>query len=387
MKKSATYFSILFIMPFSQIYAQNIKGFYVNGFNTILGNTLKEDSLLIFAKNNGFNYLTLYDVHLINNSTPLTNVTTAQTFANFINKAKTQFNIAEIGVAAENYWFFSNIINVYNLQHPSLNEKVDVYNFEFEFWINSSVTTGAYYCTTYLQPNGFTCDTAGAFAFHKKELKKIDSLANSTGQKSEAYFGWFNAGQGKQIVQTGVDRILLSIYIPTSNYSPAYQYNYVKTRLQYLATAETNIKILPIYSAEPSFMQTWLNSNMFFLPYSDLSSSLTAETGVWKTYIEPEGIQWFAYSYLPKINMTTIESNDNKNEIKCYFANENIKIETNQQFANTTILITNTLGNTIYSLSSYDSIITINTSKFNEGIYCVTIKNYSTTLTKKIIVN
>lgn len=50
------------------MYSQNIKGFYVNGFNTILGNTTKEDSLLLFAKNNGFNYLTLYDVHLVNNA-------------------------------------------------------------------------------------------------------------------------------------------------------------------------------------------------------------------------------------------------------------------------------------------------------------------------------
>lgn len=135
------------------IYCQNIKGFYVNGFNTILGNSLREDSLLIFAKNNGFNYLTLYDVHLINNITPLTNTTTAQTFADFINKAKTQYSITEIGVAAENFWFFKNIIQVYNQQHNNVNHKVDVYNLEFEFWIPSSTTTGSYYCTNYLQPN------------------------------------------------------------------------------------------------------------------------------------------------------------------------------------------------------------------------------------------
>lgn len=164
------------------MYSQNIKGFYVNGFNTILGNTTKEDSLLLFAKNNGFNYLTLYDVHLVNNATPLTNTTTAQTFANFINKAKTQYSITEVGVASESYLFFKNIVHVYNQQHSNPNQKVDVYNYEFEFWIPSSTTSGSYYCTNYLQPNGVSCDTSGAFKHYKNELHLIDSLANSIGK-------------------------------------------------------------------------------------------------------------------------------------------------------------------------------------------------------------
>ena len=287
------------------MYSQNIKGFYVNGFNTILGNTTKEDSLLLFAKNNGFNYLTLYDVHLVNNATPLTNTTTAQTFANFINKAKTQYSITEVGVAGESYLFFKNIVHVYNQQYSNPNQKVDVYNYEFEFWIPSSTTSGSYYCTNYLQPNGFSCDTSGAFKHYKNELHLIDSLANSIGKKSEAYFGFFNNGQAKQIVQTGVDRVLLSIYITSANYSQTYQYGYVKPRLQALATASANVNVIPLYSSEPSFMQTWVNANPFFTPYTNLNSSLTSETGTWKNYIQLEGIQWFAYSFLPKKNITT----------------------------------------------------------------------------------
>ncbi len=248
-------FFILLLLVFN-LKSQNTKGFYVDGFNTILGNTAREDSVLLFAKNNGFNYITLYNVYQVNSATPLTNTTSAQGFANFISKAKTQYSITEVGVAAENYTFFRNVIHVYNQQHPAINQKVDVYNLEFEFWIPSSVTSGSYYCTTYLQPNGFSCDTAGAFGYYKNTLKRIDSLANATGQKSEAYFGFFNTGQGKQIVQTGVDRVLLSIYIPSANYSQSYQYNYVNPRLQYLASANTTIKVMPLYSSEPSFMKT-----------------------------------------------------------------------------------------------------------------------------------
>ncbi len=369
--------------------SQNIKGFYVDGFNTILGNTAREDSVLLFAKNNGFNYITLYNVYQVNAATPLTNTTTAQGFANFINKAKTQYSITEVGVAAENYTFFRNVIHVYNQQHPSVNQKVDVYNFEFEFWIPSSVTAGSYYCTTYLQPNGFSCDTAGAFGFYKKTLKRIDSLANATGQKSEAYFGFFNTGQGKQIVQTGVDRVLLSIYIPSANYSQSYQYNYVKPRLQDLASANTNIKVMPLYSSELSFMKTWVNTNSFFLPYSNFVSSLSTETGSWKTNIQPEGIQWFAYSFLPKKNLTTgISENSIESSIIFYPnpSNAFITIEAPVLENNTNVSIKNILGEELFFTKLNQSHQDIDISSFNTGVYFVTVYLNNKTLTKKLII-
>ena len=386
--KKALFLFISFIVFVACFPAQNIKGFYVNGFNTILGNTAREDSVLLFAKNNGFNYITLYNVYQVNTATPLTNTTTAQGFANFINKAKTQYSITEVGVAAENYTFFRNVIHVYNQQHSSINQKVDVYNLEFEFWIPSSVTSGAYYCTTYLQPNGFSCDTAGAFAYYKKALKRIDSLANATGQKSEAYFGFFNTGQGKQIVQTGVDRVLLSIYIPSANYSQSYQYNYARPRLQDLASANTTIKVMPLYSSEPSFMQTWVNANPFFLPYTNFVSSLTAETGSWKTYIQPEGIQWFAYSFLPKKNLTT-SVNENAVEPNIVFypnpSNSIFTVEVTGLEDNAMIFIKNTLGEELFLTELNQPRQDIDISSFDAGIYFVTVYSNNKSITKKLL--
>lgn len=369
--------------------SQNTKGFYVDGFNTILGNTAREDSVLLFAKNNGFNYITLYNVYQVNSATPLTNTTSAQGFANFISKAKTQYSITEVGVAAENYTFFRNVIYVYNQQHPSISQKVDVYNLEFEFWIPSSVTSGAYYCTTYLQPNGFSCDTAGAFGYYKKTLKRIDSLANATGQKSEAYFGFFNTGQGKQIVQTGVDRVLLSIYIPSANYSQSYQYNYVNPRLQNLASANTAIKVMPLYSSEPSFMQTWVNANPFFLPYSNFVSSLTVETGSWKTYIQSEGIQWFAYSFLPKKNLTTgITENSIESNIILYPnpISSFCTIEVPNFDDNTSISIKNILGEELFFTKLYQYHQDIDVSYFKTGVYFVKVYLDNKSFTKKLII-
>lgn len=381
-------FFILLLLVFN-LKSQNTKGFFVDGFNTILGNTAREDSVLLFAKNNGFNYITLYNVYQVNSATPLTNTTSAQGFANFISKAKTQYSITEVGVAAENYTFFRNVIYVYNQQHPSISQKVDVYNLEFEFWIPSSVTSGAYYCTTYLQPNGFSCDTAGAFGYYKKTLKRIDSLANATGQKSEAYFGFFNTGQGKQIVQTGVDRVLLSIYIPSANYSQSYQYNYVNPRLQNLASANTAIKVMPLYSSEPSFMQTWVNANPFFLPYSNFVSSLTVETGSWKTYIQSEGIQWFAYSFLPKKNLTTgITENSIESNIILYPnpSSSFCTIEVPNFDDNTSISIKNILGEELFFTKLYQYHQDIDVSYFKTGVYFVKVYLDNKSFTKKLII-
>ncbi len=359
-------------------HAQNVRGFYVNGFNSILGNQSREDSLLRFAENNGFNYLILYEVHLVHNANPLTNVSSSQTFANFISKAKTQSGINQIGVAAENYWFFSNVIAVYNQQHTALNEKVDVYNFEFEFWIPTSVESAAYYCTTYLQPNALTCDTAGAFQFYIKNLHQIDSLSNANGQLSEAYFGFFNAGQGNQIVQTGVDRVLLSIYLPTSNYSASYQYNYVKPRLQNLATSQIPIKVLPIYSAEPNFMKSWVDTNPFFEPFTTIENSLQTETASWKNYISLEGIQWFAYSFMPMKNLDlSVGENQIQKKINCnIFPNPSthflqIKLEDTQNEAQFCLY---DLSGKLIAEQDFKQEITVSTNEFPIGLYLLEVK-------------
>ncbi|MCW3075456.1 MAG: hypothetical protein JWO32_65 [Bacteroidetes bacterium] len=386
MKKYLLIFIV--VLCFKICNSQNIRGFYVNGFKNILGNTLREDSLLLFAKNNGFNYLTLYDMYLVNSSTPLTNTTSAQTFAAFVQKAKTQYSVTEIGVAAENYSFFSSVIHVYNQQHALASQKVDVYNLEFEFWIPASVTAGSYYCTTYLQPAACTCDTAGAFVFYKKTLKRIDSLANANNHKSEAYFGFFNAGQGKQIVQSGVDRVLLSIYIPSGNYSPSYQYNYVQPRLINLASANTNIKVLSLYSAEPAFMQSWVNTNPYFQPYNDFSTSLAAETGTWKNFIQKEGIQWFAYNYMPKKNLTTgLNANIDNDLIEVYPnpVSNNLNLKCSLK-GKKNLEVYNVTGKMVFTAAMPGAEATFNL-ELESGVYFLKLKtDHTETSLKKLVV-
>lgn len=292
-----------FVFVINGSWSQAVKGFYVDSFHTILGNVTKEDSLLTFARNNGFNYLMLYNLHNVNQQHSLTNTSSSTLLANFIYKAKTQFDILEIGGGSENVEFIRDIIHVYNSQHPNPLQKIDVYNLEFEWWQAASVDTGGYYCQYYLAPNGDTCNINGAFQYASNMLYTIDSLANSAGLKSEVYLGWFDDQQAVGLVATGVDRIFLHIYIPSVTFNQTHQYNYVDDRLRSLGLTNQLVKVFPLYSSEPSCMQSWVTTNDYYLPFNLLETSLQNETGSWKSNIQLEGIQWFTYSYMPRKNM------------------------------------------------------------------------------------
>ncbi len=269
--------------------SNNVRGMYVKGINSWLGNTTSENAILSYAQGNAYSYITFYDLGSLNFSSS----TTKNALASFINRAKTQYGLVEIGAAGENSSFFSNNIIPYNNGRSSATEKFDVLNFEFEFWVSSSISS--FYCSKYLTPNGFSCDTAGAYKFAKREILLIEALANANGLISEMYLGWPNKGQMQDIANT-VDRILLHAYRP--NDADVYQYS--RNRLIDIASTNHSVKIIPIFSAETAFMGSWLSSNPITKPYQTYSSLYAAETGSWKQNINLQGYHWFTYSELPK---------------------------------------------------------------------------------------
>lgn len=281
------------LISFSSAQAQSpaLRGIYVNQFSQILGNTTKEDSLLHYAQDSSFNYLALYDLHTIN----FNNATSVGKLAAFILKARTNYNIQYIGAVCESYSSFQSKIAPYNNSRSNANEKFDVFNLEFEFWISSSVNSTGYYCLQYLAPNGCSCDTAGAFQYYVDQLHKIDSLAATQNALSETYVGWFNQGQGQQIAQN-VDRVLLHAYRTDASSV----FGYSKTRLSYLATLSQQVDVVPIFSSEPDFMGPWLNSHSMNEAYSTYQADFNADNSSWKPYIRLLGYQWFAYGFMPK---------------------------------------------------------------------------------------
>jgi len=286
--------ALLSIASFLPGFSQNVKGLYVNQFSSILANIPAEDSLLNYAQVNGFNYLALYELQIVQTQHDLTSFSASAPLAAFINKAKTQYGILNVGAVAENYWFFENRIHVYNQLHSNTNEKFDVFNLEFEFWQTAATGPSGYYCTTYLQPSGFSCDTAGAFDFYINELRKIDSLAATGGHISETYVGWPTAGQCHEINAT-CDRVLVHAYVTNANNA----YGYTQTRLSYFGTSASSANIIVIFSSEPAFMGPWLNTNPEYTAWNTYSNGFSNETATWVSGINLIGYQWFDYTDMP----------------------------------------------------------------------------------------
>ncbi|MBP9924125.1 MAG: hypothetical protein KBF92_09865, partial [Bacteroidia bacterium] len=227
---------LLFIMLYSlpaKSQTNNIRGMYVNSTSSWLGDSSLENQILRYAVAHDLNYLTLYD---LNNLSWTTSDITK--LAAFISKAKTLYSIVQVGAAGETYNSFATRIMNYNNRVLPI-EKFNVFNFEFEFWLTSSIN--AFYSTLYLTPNGYTADTAGAFAFAWREFQKIDSLTNANGLVSEIYLGWPNRGQMQQLASRA-DRILLHSYRTTD----ADIYQYTRNRLLDIASGAKVTTVIPI---------------------------------------------------------------------------------------------------------------------------------------------
>ncbi len=367
-------------------YKDTVKGFYVDGFITILGNIPKEDSLLTFAQDSGYNYIALYDLFPINAITPLTNVITAQPLAAFINKAKTTYNISHVGAVAENFEFFRDVINVYNQQHSDTLEKFDVYNVEFEFWNTNLTTPGASYCNDYLIPNGLSCDETGAFKYYKSVLTKVDSLANANNVISETYVGWFNQIQAVQFNNL-IDRIMLHIYV--NNYNNIYSIS--QQRFEYLASACIEINTIPIFSAEPNFLGPWLTTNSLDQPCNDVQDSVLMDAGMWNQYINIIGCQWFAYSFMPPFPAVSISENGlNEYAVIVYPnpANEFIEITiTNQSAIINKATIVSYTGQYTNELKTAADRIKFNVQEIPPGVYTLRLEmTNGLVVTKKIVI-
>ncbi|MFM9028142.1 MAG: T9SS type A sorting domain-containing protein, partial [Bacteroidota bacterium] len=156
------------------------------------------------------------------------------------------------------------------------------------------------YCARYLQPAGCSCDTAGAWTFSWPQFQKIDSMAAANGLMTEYYFGWPSSGR-IQSIASRADRLLIHAY----RTSDVDIYQYTRNRLIDATTPSRTVKVIPIFSAESSFMGPWLASNPITKPYQTYSTALANETSSFKTYVNLQGYQWFNYTYLPKTTLAT----------------------------------------------------------------------------------
>lgn len=231
---------------------------YVDQFYEILGNVHKENNLLEFTVENGFDKIILYDLHKINKEYPLASKTTNRILAKFIYKAKTTFGLKEVGGSGESGSFFITAIDAYNRSRKNPLEKFDSYNLEYEYWKRDDSIDGGYYCRNYLKRNGKTCNRKESFKFFIKSLSIMKSLTlQSTHKiKVEAYVGKFTKDEIHTISKY-VDRLLVHVYVR----NPKRGFHYASKRLEYLSEVKNKPKVSIIYSSEILFMGGWLKFN------------------------------------------------------------------------------------------------------------------------------
>lgn len=282
-----------------------LQGLYVNDFKYILGDEGAENDLLSYASDSGFNYLLLYNLSYIHsNMYDLTELETADVFADFIEKAKTEYGIVQIGVVGETDASFDKIEEFNDLYNSDWYRTVDVLNLEFEFWANTSSSNFIYYCSTYLTPNSFSCNNSGAFSFAFGEMDDIDQRADNMGVLSEIYLGSPTNQQMLDLSEL-CDRVLLHCYRTSDVYTNGNSiYNYKKERVEQIALSTRKPAIMPIFAATPEFMGTWLETHTLAQPmntwlygqnsFDDASSEVQDLTIA--------GYQWYRYTDL--IEMT-----------------------------------------------------------------------------------
>lgn len=244
------------------------------GENGMLGNAAKEQTFLTFVRDNGFNYLILYDLF---NEDFL--VGRAAQVASLILRAKTQYGVQQVAVALGTRAGADAVI-AYNSGRPAA-ERIDVLNLEYEFWNET--------------------ERSAAFEHALQLLRYFHDVGQPDGLAVEAYIGWISEQEGAALAKV-LDRVLVHYYRPND----IAIFEFGMERLQYLAAGrsatDAPLVVSPIFSNEGPlntndlpFMGTWLETNPHERAYQTWHSAYTALNASWKSALTVEGATWFIY--------------------------------------------------------------------------------------------
>ena len=317
---------IISIFSFSGIYAQGndiTKAIYIDNFfkadssQIILGDSVAEKQLFDYAQNCGFNYLILYGLSAV----PLGNNPDAvDALRSFVRRAHEDYHI-KLGCIGQSSKFFNRIHQKYQaLDIVDSIERLDSYNLEFEFWksYHADIYEG-YYCEYYLAPNGYSCDSIGAFEFAMDELTKIDSLAallsdtsvfqHPTRVTTEIYVGWINEYHAEVLAAKAskkeLDRILGAVYKTAEDDGSLnlFYYFHQVERLEFFGNTERPINFLPIFAVKEkqgNHLQDWMDT-IGSIPYvwEHYAGQFERDTILPLDSIHLEGYVWYNYSQMP----------------------------------------------------------------------------------------
>ena len=381
--------TFLFIIYSFIGFSQNYVGLYVNDFKTIIANSSKEIQLLEYAQNNGFNYLILYNLSYIqDNIFQIDDFTESLPLANFIENAKTNYGIMQVAAVGEKNASFDKI-KAYNSFYPSNpNKRFDVFNIEFEFWNDNLTGPSDYYCTHYLQPNGYACTEAGAFQFYSSQLDLMKTYGDQNGIITETYIGYITPSEGDIIAQN-TNRVLIHYYRTSDFYTNGDSiFQYHPERLENLAT-NNQVVVMPIFSARINHMYNWLlTPNLLTQPYDTYLNGINgfySQTVSWiENNVALDGYVWYRYSDLLAINSVLSFNEQSIENATVFYNSTNKQLHLINFNPNDKITIYNTVGEKLFA-NKTDLIIDV--SNLNNGVYIVKINlDNKKQYTKRIMV-
>ncbi len=245
-------------------------GMYVSNFDTICGNPVSENSLLLWCRLHHINALSLYGLGTILSST-----SNYATLAAFIKKAKQQYGIKQIAAVRGSA---TNVIGQtasYNTSRADTTERFNYMHLELEWWNNA--------CT---------------YSNYLSQLGTIKQwgLSQSTKVYTEEYMGWFKNPTGQDsTMASGLiinsHRIFVHDYVTTPNFS------YMKARLDYIGRAAKALnktaEVIVIFSAQPSFSYNYFLTHTFDDAYQSILTGYNSASFTGKNFVNITGYQIF----------------------------------------------------------------------------------------------
>lgn len=301
-------------MPNASLGTPIFRGVYLNSISTIIGNSELENAVLAWVQAKNFNQIYLYDLNTI-----CATSTGRANLRNFIAKSRTYgvAGVAGVGVSKTSMIGSAAYSRAtYNSQITQNSEKLNIFNFENEFWNYNGADP-------YLLPG-----TNGQSRFNNSTVSdweswntEIFAYGNQNNIITDAYIGLIRDGKTstppsnlKVPVDTVVnhlvnytDRILLAAYMTTAQFTQSTNsaYDRISANLQLIGTkAVQNNKIVNVvimFHGGTEYMHSYFESNSFLTAYDVIRASFNNAAGIWKNGVNLIGYQVYAYQNVKDI--------------------------------------------------------------------------------------
>lgn len=277
--------------------SSQFKGLYINDYDTIIGNSAEKNSLVSFYNYFGFNSLYFYDLTtVLSSSSGRTNVRDFNTLirtsgiTNVGGIGGSSTTLVGSGTTGNNSRYYFNTGCTVSAQ------TFNVFNLENEFW-NYPDNVGTV-----------------SFADYSNQLLSISAVTSGNSITFDAYIGLirdntstYTQSQISTILVNRLDRILLSCYVTTSQFTGSTNYGFttVDEELELLGTAASGsnktIDVIIIFHGGTSYMHSYFAQYGFQNAYSQFSSSFNSWASPSKNYINLIGYMIYGYQQVKDI--------------------------------------------------------------------------------------